>query len=101
MTDDEVRLWSFVIENFHCIPRQLKERITAVEWRKLVVVYERRPLGADRRDRGLALAARQICGAQGKDVPYEDLLPVKPDMVQKPQQTVEGIAGLLDSLAVE
>ena len=99
MTDDDVRLWSFVIENFHCIPRQLKERITAVEWMKLVVVYGRRLMGADRRDKGLALAAQHMCGASGKAVSLEDLLPIKPE--QKSDEGPEKVETILDMLAID
>lgn len=96
MTDDEMLLWRFVIENFGCVPRQLKETISAKEWIKVVTVHKNGFIGADRRDVGLAKAAAYIGGAGGGKAEVEDLLPVK--LWDKPQPTAEDLVAALDRL---
>lgn len=94
MTDDEVMLWRFVIESFGCIPRHLKERITAIEWIKVVAVHKRGRMGADRRDIGLARLGQQICAANGKETELDDFLPIK--LWEKPEPTAEDLVAVLD-----
>src|SRR4051812_3422980 len=98
MTDDEVNLWRFVIENFRTIPRLLKQSITAVEWQKIIIVHKRELLGVDRRDMGLAIASRQICASQGQDVALENFLPVK--LWENPELTPDDLDAKLDGMTL-
>lgn len=98
MTDDEMMLWVFVIENFACVPSELKRRVTAEEWQKIIIVHRRKVLGVDRRDLGLAKAAAAILGSlTGKTHDLEPLLPVQ--LWEKPEPTEDDIGSTLDTLA--
>ena len=98
MSDDDVSLWGFVIECFGCIPRELKERITVKEWIQVQIVYQRRFMGADRRDIGLAKLGANLCAASGMRTELEDFLPVKLWKDLSKEQLIERVAERMETL---
>ncbi len=100
MTDDDVRLWAFVIETFGCTPPQFMRTVSATDWQKVLIVRDRQVVGADRRDFSAAIVGRQIVAAMnGKDTPIENLIPVKP--FAKAEQSAEDIAGIMTTIAAK
>lgn len=68
-------------------PREWKSRMTAREYEELIAVASRQPVGPDRRDLGIAIAACVIATAFGaKDLKVADLLPVKTKREDSPEQ---------------
>ncbi len=98
MSDDDVSLCGFVIECFGCIPRELKQRITVKEWIQVQIVYQRRFMGADRRDMGLARLGVHLCAANGQQKELEDFLPVRLWKELTTEQLIERVAERMETL---